>query len=194
MHRELRILLLASALFMLAGGLFGPIYAVFVEEIGGDLLTAGSAYAAFSIAAGVLIFLMGKWEDRIKHHERLVIIGYALCSLGFLGYVFIRNPLDLFIVQIIFGVGEAINTPAFDGLYSKHLDKGKSASEWGLWESLRYIMIGISAAIGGFLANLYGFKFLFWVMFIISIVGLIISFLLVSKTRKPRSQASRART
>ena len=51
MQRKLKILLFASALFMLAGGLFGPIYAVFVEEIGGDLLTAGGAYAAFSIAA-----------------------------------------------------------------------------------------------------------------------------------------------
>ena len=43
MKRKLKILLMASALLMLAGGLFGPIYAVFVEQIGGDLLTAGGA-------------------------------------------------------------------------------------------------------------------------------------------------------
>jgi MFS family permease len=172
---------------MLAAGLFGPIYAVFVEEIGGDLLTAGSAYSAFAIAAGILIFFISRWEDHVKHQEKLVVAGYALSCLGFLGYLLIREPWHLFVVQVIFGLGEAINTPAYDGLYSKHLDRGKFASEWGLWDSMYYITIGISAAIGGFLASLYGFRFLFVIMFFVSVIGLIIStFLVVRKKRAKR--------
>ena len=185
MQRELKILLLASALSMLAGGLFGPIYAVFVEEIGGDLLTAGAAYAAFAIAAGILVFFISRWEDHVKHQEKLVVIGYFLSSIGFLGYLLIKTPLHLFIVQIILGIGEAVGIPAYDGLYSKHLDKGKFVSEWGLWESMYYIVLGISALIGGFLANIYGFKLLFTIMFILSILGLIAStFLVVKKKTK----------
>jgi MFS family permease len=182
MQKELRILLLSSALFMLAAGLFGPIYAVFVEEIGGDLLTAGTAYSAFAIAAGVIIFFISRWEDHVKHQEKLVILGYALSCVGFLGYLLIKKPLDLFIVQIILGIGEAVGIPAYDGLYSKHLDKGKFVSEWGLWESMNYIVLGISAALGGFLAKTYGFRFLFFIMFLLSVGGLIVStFLVVRK-------------
>jgi len=181
MKKELRTLLLASALFSLAGGLFGPIYAIFVEEIGGDLLAAGGAYSAFAIAAGVLIFFISRWEDHIKHQEKLVIAGFILSCLGFLGYLFIRSPIDLFIVQIIFGIGEAVGTPAYDGLYSKHLDKGRFVSEWGLWESLHYIIIGAAAAMGGVTASLYGFRFLFTIMFGLSIIGLVVSMLLISR-------------
>ncbi|MFC1697912.1 MFS transporter [Nanoarchaeota archaeon] len=175
MRPALKILLIASSLAMLAGGLFGPIYAVFVEQIGGDLLTAGGAYAAFSIAAGLLIFLISRWEDHVKHKEILVIIGYALGCIGFIGYLLVQEPWHLFIVQIIFGLGEAIGVPAFDGLYSKNLDHGKFVSEWGLWETMAYIIGGISALIGGYIANIYGFKSLFIIMLIISIIGLIAS-------------------
>ncbi len=166
---------------MLAGGMFGPIYAVFVENIGGDLLTAGSAYAAFSISAGILIFFISRWEDHIKHQEKLVVVGFVFSCIGFLGYLFIRSPIDLFIVQIVFGLGEAISTPAFDGMYSKLLDKGKFASEWGLWESLNYIVIAVAAVVGGYLANVYGFRFIFVIMFILSIIGLLVSLALLSR-------------
>lgn len=183
MQRELKTLLLASSMFMLAGGLFGPIYAIFVEEIGGNLLDAGIAYSAFAIASGALIFFISRWEDHIKHQEKLVVAGYVLSCLGFIGYLLIRNPIDLFLVQIIFGMGEAVGTPAYDGLYSKHLEKGKFVSEWGLWESMSYMIIGVSAASGGFLATLYGFRFLFMVMLCLSLLGLVVSSLLFIRRR-----------
>ncbi|RLI99439.1 MAG: hypothetical protein DRP06_03480 [Candidatus Aenigmatarchaeota archaeon] len=190
MQKELKILLLSSGLFMLAGGLFGPIYAVFVEEIGGDLMTAGTAYGTFAIAAGILMFFVGRWEDRVKHQEKLIVIGYGLNCLGYFGYLFIRNPMDLFLVQIIFGIGKAIETPAFDGVYSKHLDHGKFVSEWGLWDSTTYIAFGISATIGGFLASIYGFKVLFVIMFVLSLFGLFISMLLMVEKKKKQIKHS----
>ena len=76
MQRELKILTLASGLFIFAAGLFGPIYAVFVEDIGGDILTAGMSYSIFAIIAGVLTFLISRWEDHVKHKEKLVVILY----------------------------------------------------------------------------------------------------------------------
>ena len=188
MRRELKILLMASAFSVLAGGLFGPIYAIFVEEIGGDLLTAGAAYSIFAIASGVLIFLISRWEDHVKHQENLVILGYGLGCIGFLGYIFIRNPLDLFIVQIIFGFSEAIATPAYDGMYSRFLDKGKFASQWGLWDSMYYIVSGFAGLVGGYLALVYGFKFIFVIMFGLSLIGLFISSFLALRKRKGRKR------
>ena len=178
MHHELKVLNLASSFFLFASGLFGPIYAVFVEEIGGGLITAGLAYSIFSIAAGVLTFLISRWEDHVKQKEKLVVAGYFLASIGFLGYLLIRNPLDLYIVQIIFGISTAVRLPAFYGVYSKHLDHGKSTSEWGILESMAWIVTGVSAIVGAFLANLYGFKTLFLIMFIISLFSFIASLFL----------------
>jgi MFS family permease len=183
MKKQLKILLATTALFTLAGGLFGPIYAVFVQQIGGDLLTAGSAYAAFAIASGLLIFLISKWEDRIKHQEKLVIGGYTLSCVGFLGYLFVQTPLQLLLVQIILGIGNAVYLPAYDSLYSKHLTKNKAASQWGAWESTVWIFMGIAAITGGFVAKTYGFRTLFTIMFVISIINLLTAIFLIKKSK-----------
>jgi len=104
MNKILKVLLASSFFVSLAGGFFTPIYAIFVEEIGGDILTAGSAYAAFAIVSGLLIYAIGLWEDKVKHQEKLFVLGQGLTVLGFTGYLFIDSPKDLFIVQVILGI------------------------------------------------------------------------------------------
>ncbi|MBI4174501.1 MAG: MFS transporter [Candidatus Aenigmarchaeota archaeon] len=177
MKPALKILILSSFFINLAAGLFGPLYAVFVQRIGGDLLTAGSAYAGFSIALGAMIFFLSRWEDRVRHQEKLIVIARGLQVIGISGYMFIRTPLDLLFVQIALGFSEAIITPAFDSLYSRNLDRGRSASEWGMWESMRAVVIGVAAITGGFVAQQYGFPALFSIMAVISIFAFAASLL-----------------
>jgi MFS family permease len=184
MKTILKILLLSSFLISFSAGLFGPIYAVFVEEIGGDLLTAGSAFAAFSIVSGILIYFLGKWEDKIKHKENILIISRFLTIFGTAGYLLIQTPIHLFAVQIVLGISAALITPAFDGLYSKNLTKGKYASQWGLWESMYSITVGVAAIIGGFVAQNYGFQTLFIIMTFLAILSFISTLLLKKQIRK----------
>ena len=175
MNRILKYLLLAESFSLLAAGLFGPIYAIFVESIGGDILEAGGAYAAFSLAAGVMIFLISRWEDHVRYKEKLIILGHVIGSFGILGYLFIQNPLHLFIVQVVLGLSEAVTSPAFDGIYSKCLDRGKFTSEWGLYDSVDYITAAISAAAGGAIASFFGFHTLFIIMFVLSLGSVLVS-------------------
>ena len=55
MRRGLKILLLADGTANLALGMIGPIYALFVEKIGGDILDAGWAYFAFMVSSSPMI-------------------------------------------------------------------------------------------------------------------------------------------
>jgi len=187
MNKYLKILLYSSFFITLAGGFFTPIYAIFVEDIGGDILTAGSAYAVYSIVSGVLIYLIGLWEDKVKHQEKLLVAGRGISVLGFAGYLFINSPMDLFIVQILLGIGSAVGTPAFDSLYSSALDKGKYASEWGTWEAMYGIVSGIGAIVGSYIAMFYGFVTLFYVMFFISALSFIATlFLPIQKIKRKK--------
>ncbi|MBT3582277.1 MFS transporter [Candidatus Woesearchaeota archaeon] len=183
MKKQLKILLAADSFFVLAAGLFGPIYAVYVQQIGGDLLTAGGAYSAFAFTSGILIYLIGKWEDHVKHLDKLLIASYALSCFGFVGYLLIQRPLHLFAVQIVFGIAGAINKPAYDALYSKYLAKTKAASQWGAWEGMVWISSAIGAVVGGYIAQIYGFRTLFTIMLGISIIGLIAVSFLVKKSK-----------
>ncbi len=184
MKKELNILLLAAAFSTFVHSMLGPIYAIFVEKIEGGVLEASYAIAIFSLSAGVLIYIISKWEDRIKHKEKLLTIGYLLNSVGFFSYMLVSKPVHLYMVEAIFGLGIAVLSPIYDGLYSKNLSKDKYVSEWGAWESMSYIISSIAALLGGLLVSFFGFEALFFTMFLLSLASVFVSLSLVSNARK----------
>lgn len=163
-NRALRILLATNGFILLAGAMLGPIYALFVENIGGSLLDASITGGIFALAAGLTSLFAGKLADKIKQNELMVAFGYAMMGLGFMLYIFVNSIWFLFIVQIIIGFSEAFYSPAFDALYSKHLTKSKAGREWGAWESTNYFTTAIGAVVGGFIASMFGFNAIFVIM------------------------------
>ena len=66
MKKGLKFLVLSDSWATLALGMIGPIYAIFVEQIGGDILDASWAYFAFTMTSGVVnvfVKLLGKSRE-----------------------------------------------------------------------------------------------------------------------------------
>ena len=162
--KALKILLATNSLILLAGALLGPIYALFVKEIGGSLLDASIAGALFAFAAGVTTLLSGKLSDSIKENELIIVFGYAMLGTGFFLYTLVNTIYFLFAVQILIGLSEAIFWPAFDSLYTKHMDGYASGRQWGAWESMAYFTTGFGALAGGIIVTKFGFNPLFLLM------------------------------
>ena len=181
MHKQLKLFLTANSFFIVALGMFGPIYAIFVQEIGGDILAAGSAWAIFMLVSGIGIFFMGKFVDKIQREKPVLMLGYAITSLGFLGYYFVSNVYHLFAVQVLLGLSYVMINPAGNSFYTKYLEKGKFAFQWSVWEGSYFTLTGIAAIIGAFLVKIFNFKILFLVMFVISLIGLVLSMQLEDK-------------
>lgn len=161
-----------------AAGLLAPMYAIYVEKIGGDILTATNAWALFSITGGILIILIGRLTDRVKEPEYFIVAGFLTAAVGYLGYLTVKGPGHLFIVQAILGVAMALMTPAHDALYTQHLDGGRFASEWGFWEGMWLITEAIAAFVGGIVVTYFGFQALFILMATMSLLtGFYILFL-----------------
>lgn len=162
--RALNILVLTNALILIAGAMMGPIYALFVEEIGGDLLDASLTGTVFALAAGVTVLAVGRITDKVKQQRYVVIFGYLMMALGFFLYLFVSSIWFLFIIQIIIGFGEAIYSPAFDAIYSQHTTKHHEGREWAMWESMMYFTTAGGALVGGLLAYNLGFDAIFIAM------------------------------
>ena len=180
-NRALRILLVTNGLILLAGAMLGPIYALFVEEIGGDLLDASLAGGIFALAAGITVLISGRYADKIKENELIIVLGYVIMGIGFLLYTQVNSIISLLLIQVLIGFGEAIYTPAFDAQYSKHLNKHKFGRQWGAWEALMYFSTAAGAVIGGFIASYLGFNALFIIMGILSLASALYIWILPRK-------------
>lgn len=160
----LRILLMTDGLVVFSAAMLGPIYALFVRDIGGDILDTGLAAGVFTATAGIVVFLSGRFSDRVKEAEIVVAAGYAIMGAGFFSYTLVHSVAELLIVQAIIGFGQALCSPSFDALYSKHVDPGKSGTQWGAWESMNYFAAAFGALAGSVVASVFGFAALFTVM------------------------------
>ncbi len=162
--------MLADVIFTFGAGLYGPIYAIFVERIGGDILDAGIAWAIFLMVMATLEIPFGKLIDR--YGKRIFLaIAYLLASLVIFGYMFISNTIELFFLQILLGIAFAMGDPAWDAWFSDIIPKKESGFDWAVYHALSGYGQGLAALIGGALAKFIGFQFLFFVGGIIAIIS-----------------------
>lgn len=163
-NRALRALLISDGLVLIATAMLTPIYATFVEEVGGDILDAGITAAALAFGAGFASLLAGKYTDALKDKKVMIVYGYLAIGVFFLLYTQVTTVWHLALVQLLMGLVRALFDPAFDALFSTHLDKNKEAEEWGAWEGMAYFSAGIGAIIGAGIVALFNFDALFVVM------------------------------
>lgn len=163
-NKSLKILLGTNGLVLTAGAMIGPLVALFVEDVGGNLLDASLAGAIYALFAGFISFGSGKFADIIDREELIIAFGYILMGVGFLLFTIVNSIILLFYTQAIIGIGEAIYSPAFDKLFSKNVTIENSGKEWGTWESMNYFTQAFGATVGGIIAFNFGFNYLFILM------------------------------
>lgn len=179
--KSLKVLLGINSIFILGANMFPPLFALFVKELKGGAFAAGSIWAVFAIVCGILTLILSRFGDRIKEKEYLVAAGYFLRLISWLGYFFADSLWHLYILQILLALGEALGTPAFNAIYSEHLDKGQYVKQWGVSSSSNAIVMGVSALLGGIIVSQFGFDSLFLTMSFLAAISL---FLLIVQPRK----------
>ena len=169
--RKSKILRYSNNLWFFGEGMLGPLFAVFAERIGGSILDISAAWAVYLVTTGILIILIGELSDKKGGHEKLVTIGFALNALFTFGYLFVREPFHLFIVQAGLGAATALSTPTWNSLYARYEDKKRTGYSWGLAVGQANIATGIAIVIGGFIVAKYSFTALFITMGIIQVIA-----------------------
>ena len=177
--KDALVILKASLFYNFAVGLFAPFYAIYVRQIGGSILDAGLAYAFFNIAMGLLVLTFCRTGFYLRHTRSIIVIGYFLDVFGSLGYIFVVNPTQLFLVQIFLGLSLGLSAPAWDTLYSSDLSKEKANLQWTVWTGGVSLAIGAGALIGGLVVTFFSFKTLFLSIATVNLISGIISWKIV---------------
>jgi MFS family permease len=172
--RTTKILLLGANIWYFGEGMLGPLFAIFAERIGGDILDITWAWATYLFLTGVVYIVVGKLISGKKYKAKIMVAGYGLNALFTFGYLFVSSPLQLFFVQAGLGIAEAIGTPAWDALYAKNVDKEADTYAWGLAGGQSQIVTAIAIIGGGLIVHYISFNTLFIIMGIIQVLATII--------------------
>lgn len=157
------LLIYAYAASIFASGILTPIYAFFVQKIGGGILETCSAVAIFSIITGIVTLLIYKTTWSRTYQKECLLIGWCLWLISVCMYCCISSLTILFISQILNGLGNALSTSAYDAEYSEQT-ANDLAGGWSIFEGVTNIFSGIAALMGGLIVSNYGFQVLMWCM------------------------------
>lgn len=168
-----------------------PIFAIFAANRipGSNTEIAAFSFSFYLIVRVIFELTSGRYLSGSKETQKftVAIMGIILISVGYVGFALVKNVPSLFIFFGIIGMGLGIASPAKNSLFTTHLDKNKEVTEWSIYDGFVFMGMAMSATIGGFVANRYGFTSLFYLVAITNLLS-IIPYILYAKRRKTKEE------
>ncbi len=185
----IRFLVISDTVFMGAAGLLGPIFALFVTDFirGGDEAVAGLAAGIYLFTKSVFQIPIAHWIDRVRgeRDDFWLLFGFTVViGLTPLLYLVINTPAQLYLVQFLIGLCTAFTFPTYMAIFTRHIDKEKEGTEWGVYFTLTDLTGAAMAALGGYIAAVSGFRPLIWAVVFISLIGSILLWPIKSYLKK----------
>lgn len=169
--------IISEAFLWSAWNFVTPIFAIFiVNEIqNGNVQIAASAFSVYLISRVIVELVSGRYLSKTKDTEKflITILGMVLISLAYLGFAFSSTITSIFFFYAVAGTGLGIASPAKNSLFSTHLNRNREPTEWGIYDAITFISMALATTLGGFVANQYGFNFLFLLASIVNLLGII---------------------
>jgi DHA1 family multidrug resistance protein-like MFS transporter len=161
--KPLLLLMALSTLYSLGVGLLGPIYPLFVvNRFSASLFDFGIIYAIFCIVAALFKTVAGKLADAYGR-EIIFFTGVMMGAICTLGYIYVTNIFQLYIIEIFFGLSHALQRPSLLALMVDISDKNKRGMFFGMFESAYDITEAVAALLSTLIASKIGFEPLFYI-------------------------------
>ncbi len=178
-NKIVKTLILSDIAFWTGWGLLSPVFAIFILDkiVGGSALVVGLASFVLLITKSILRIPIGKALDNKvseKDDYLVMVLGLFIASLVPFGFIFSYLPWHIYLLEAIHGAGLALAFAGWLAIFSRHIDKGRESTEWGVSETTLGIGMGVAGALGGFLVTKFGFNLVFSFVGILGVIGVIL--------------------
>ena len=177
MNKPLKLLTINSV-FVLAGNLLGPLYAVYIEGLGGSIAVVSGTWSVMLLTTTIVNFILIRYGDKVKQHEYFLIAGFIFRAIAWIGFAHALNITTIILLQIVIGLGEAVGSTGFDSIMAEHLDKSNHIRDYAIWRTISNVLASIATFTGGLVVTIYGFSPMFYFMGIVAIGSAIFTYLL----------------
>lgn len=181
MNKSLKILLGINSVFVLSANLLGPLYALFIENLGGSIAVVSGTWSVMLLTTTLVNFVLIRYGDRVKEHEYFLITGFVFRAIAWIGFVYAQNLATIILLQIVIGLGEAVGSTGFDAIMAEHLDKSSHIRDYAVWKTISNLLASLATLVGGFIVTWYGFSPMFYFMGTVAIGCAIFTYLLPRK-------------
>jgi len=183
LDRRLKIYMLAVFIFTL-----GKSSILFIlmraQDVGFDRLEAILLYFAYTMTASILAMPMGKLSDRIGR-KKLLVPGYIIFSLCYLGFALIANQWAMAVLFVIFGVYTAMISGVERAYVSEIAPSHLKGTVLGLHATIAGLALLPASIVAGILWDNVGAEMPFFVGAALSAVAALVIILFMRSKKTP---------
>jgi len=168
-----RLMLSFNAVSFFAFSLIGPFFVLYINKMGGGIENLGLLFGVSLLAASITTYFVGRISDKIGRKPFLVLSS-ILSSIIIILFLYVGNLPQLYVLQIINGIDNAIWQTSETTFIADMTHKKTRGRSLGFYNMFNGIVSAIAIMLSGFVINKFGFQVIFWVVGIISFLSTII--------------------
>lgn len=175
-----------------ATGMLTPFLPLFIKELGvtdmkSQAVWSGIIYSAAYMFTALLAPLWGTISDKYGRKPLILRTSFGVCAIAFL-MSFVTNVYQLLVLRILHGICGG-TMPAFIALVSRGLPEDKIGQGLGTMQTA--LMAGnlIGPFIGGFLSDLVGYRNVFLVISVMTLVAGLSTLFFISEPKRDPAKA-----
>jgi MFS family permease len=194
----IRYLTISDIMIVGGFGLVLPIFAVYITDTidGGSVEVVGIEMTIYLLTKSLGQVPVATVVDKIKGEKDdfwLMFSGSIGLSVVPLLYIFITTPLELYLVQFLYGLLAAVTYPSWMAIFTRHIDPEHEGVEWSAYQTMVDLGSAGAATMGGFIAFRFGFTSLFVVVSITVLVGSVFLMAVKSITQSQKRRKMKKR-
>lgn len=167
----------SEAFFWSAWNFITPILSVYVVTTlpEGNVRNAAFGFTLYMLVRVISELVITNYIVFPSDRKRMIadVTGMALLSFSYLVIAFLPTLLTFYIFFIIAGISFAIASPAKLAMFSLNLGRAQASKTWGIYHAVTFTGMGIATALGGVIAETFGFKTLFITASFINLIGIL---------------------
>ncbi len=165
-NRIVKYFIIGDLIMWTGWGFIDPLFSIFVIKnvAGATLISIGLLATIYWITKGILQIPISLFLDRTDGERDdfyALIFGLMVTAVSAFGFILVKEMWQVYFLQFVKAVGFALYIPAWSAIFSRPLDKEHTAFDWAVSSSSVSLGIGMAGFIGGSIASLAGFNFVF---------------------------------
>lgn len=154
------LFLIAMILANVGGNMYGPLLPLYLEDLGAGIAQIGLFFTLAQVIP-LALQILGGWISDTIGRLRAIAFGSIAGVFAYVALILSPTWQWLLLASAFLAIGSSLVGPSFDAFIAENSSEENRAKVFGITQALFMIVSVIGPVLGGWLAGMFGFKFMF---------------------------------
>ena len=191
LSKVLWLFLIAMILANTAGNMYGNILPLYLKSLGASVAQIGLFFTLFQILP-LILQILGGWISDSLGRLRSIAMGSVAGVLSYVGLLLAPTWQWVFLGESLGAITRSLIGPSFGAFIAEESAEENRARVYGITQTIFAVVTVIGPPLGGWLADLYGFRSMLFIASLIYLSATIIRIFMAKRAATHEKKKSPA--